>query len=56
MREGKKYEPTRNNDHLNVHSAYLLTMWRANVDCQLVASPRAMLKYCKIRFKGWKKI
>jgi len=41
----KKYEPTRNDDKLNVHNIDLLTMWRANVDCQPVLSRYAMLKY-----------
>jgi len=41
----KKYDPTRNDDRLNVHNIDLLTMWRANVDCQPVLSRHVVLKY-----------
>jgi hypothetical protein len=41
----KKYEPTRNDDRLNVHNVDLLAMWRANVDCQPVVSRHVVLKY-----------
>ena len=41
----KKYEPTRNNDRLNFHNIPLLSIWCANVDCQLVLSRHAVLKY-----------
>ena len=41
----KKYDPTRNDDRLNVHSIELLTIWRANVDFQPVLSRYVVLKY-----------
>jgi hypothetical protein len=41
----KKYEPTRNDDRLNVHNVDLLAMWHANVDCQPVVSRHVVLKY-----------
>ena len=41
----KNYDLERNDDRLNVHNIDLLTMWRANVDCQLVPSQHAVLKY-----------
>jgi hypothetical protein len=41
----KKYEPTRNDDRLNVHHVDLLAMWCANVDCQPVVSRHVVLKY-----------
>ena len=41
----KKYEPTRNDDRLNVHNIDLITMWCANVDCEPVFSRYAVLKY-----------
>ena len=41
----KKYDPTRNDDRLNVHNIDLLTMWHANVDFQPVPSQHDVLKY-----------
>jgi len=39
------YIPARNDERLNIHNVDLLSIWRANVDCQLVLSRHAMLKY-----------
>ena len=41
----KKYEPTPNDNRLNVHNIPLLSIWRANVDCQSALSRHAVLKY-----------
>ena len=40
-----KYECACNDDGLNVHNVPLLSMWRINVDFQLVISHHALLKY-----------
>ena len=45
IKEEKKYDPTRNYDRFNVHKIYLLTMWCANVDRQLVLYWYVALKY-----------
>lgn len=34
----KKYEPERNDDRLNIHNPQIISIWRANIDCQLVIS------------------
>lgn len=39
------YKPTRNDTRLNVHNPTMLAIWRANVDCQLVCSKKAVLQY-----------
>ncbi|XP_059064700.1 uncharacterized protein LOC131856792 [Cryptomeria japonica] len=39
------YTPTRNDDHLNIHSPCMLSIWRANIDCQSVTSRKAVLQY-----------
>jgi hypothetical protein len=41
----KKYEPTQNDDRINIHNLDLLATWRANVDCQPVVSRHDVLKY-----------
>ena len=41
----KKYEPSRNDDNINVHKIDLLTLWRANVVFQQVLSCYVVLKY-----------
>lgn len=40
-----KYEPTRNDDRLNVHNPEMLSIWRENIDCQAVTSQDQVLKY-----------
>ena len=41
----KKYDPTRNDDRLNVHNIDLLKMCRENFDCQPVLSQHVVVKY-----------
>jgi len=41
----KTYVPARNDERLDIHNADLLSIWRANVDCQPVLSRHAVLKY-----------
>ena len=41
----KKYSPARNDPLLNVHNPLMLSVWRANVDCQPVLSRHAVLSY-----------
>ena len=41
----KKYSPARNDALLNVHNPLMLSVWRANVDCQPVLSRHAVLSY-----------
>ena len=40
-----KYNATKNDDRLNLHNPSILSIWRANVDCQPVLSINAVLKY-----------
>ncbi|XP_059074789.1 uncharacterized protein LOC131874875 [Cryptomeria japonica] len=40
-----KHTPARNDDRLNLHNPFILSIWRANVDCQPVLSIDAMIKY-----------
>ncbi|XP_057872859.1 uncharacterized protein LOC131079010 [Cryptomeria japonica] len=39
------YAPARNDDRLNIHSPCMLSIWQANIDCQLVTSRKAILQY-----------
>lgn len=39
------YKRERNDNHLNVHNPTMLTIWRANVDCQAIYSKKAVLQY-----------
>ncbi|XP_057835128.1 uncharacterized protein LOC131045552 [Cryptomeria japonica] len=39
------YKPTRNDDHLNIHNPWMLSLWRANIDCQPVISKKVVLQY-----------
>ena len=41
----KTYTPARNDDRLNSHNPTILSIWRANVDCQPVLSIHAVQKY-----------
>lgn len=41
----KSYEPSRNDDSLNIHNPQMVSIWRANVDCQVVISQLHVLKY-----------
>lgn len=41
----KKYEPTRNDDRLNIHNPEMISIWRANIDCQPIISHELVLKY-----------
>ena len=41
----KTYNPARNDLLLNIHNYTMLSIWRANVDCQLVLCKHAILKY-----------
>ena len=41
----KKYSPARNDALRNVHNPLMLSVWRANVDCQPVLSRHAVLSY-----------
>ena len=41
----KTYTPARNDDRLNSHNPTILSIWRANVDCQPVLSIHAIQKY-----------
>ncbi|XP_057822399.1 uncharacterized protein LOC131034819 [Cryptomeria japonica] len=40
-----KHTPARNDDHLNLHNPFILSIWRANVDCQPVLSIDVVIKY-----------
>ncbi|XP_059066108.1 uncharacterized protein LOC131857481 [Cryptomeria japonica] len=40
-----KHTPARNDDRLNLHNPFILSIWRANVDCQPVLSIDAVIKY-----------
>lgn len=40
-----KYELTRNDDRLNIHNPEMISIWRANIDCQPVVSCKLVLKY-----------
>ncbi|XP_059064231.1 uncharacterized protein LOC131856450 [Cryptomeria japonica] len=40
-----KHTPARNDDRLNLHNPFILSIWRANVDCQLVLSIDVVIKY-----------
>lgn len=40
-----KHTHARNDDHLNLYNPSILSIWRANVDCQSVLSINAVLKY-----------
>ncbi|XP_059070535.1 uncharacterized protein LOC131860176 [Cryptomeria japonica] len=39
------YEPTRNDNRLNIHSPIMLAIWRSNIDCQPVCSKMAVIQY-----------
>ncbi|XP_059070854.1 uncharacterized protein LOC131028544 [Cryptomeria japonica] len=39
------YTPARNDDRLDLHNPFILSIWRANVDCQPVLSIHAVIKY-----------
>ncbi|XP_057827996.1 uncharacterized protein LOC131039303 [Cryptomeria japonica] len=39
------YKPARNDDRLNIHNPWMLSLWRANIDCQPVTSKKAVLQY-----------
>ncbi|XP_059074747.1 uncharacterized protein LOC131874842 [Cryptomeria japonica] len=39
------YKPARNDDRLNIHNPWMLSLWRANIDCQPVTSKKAILQY-----------
>ena len=41
----KTYNPARNDSLLNIHNPTMLSIWRANVDCQPVLSRHVVLKY-----------
>ena len=41
----KTYNPARNDSLLNIHNPTMLSIWRANVDCQHVLSRHVVLKY-----------
>lgn len=41
----KKHEPARNDDRLNIHNPEMISIWRANIDCQPVISCELVLKY-----------
>ena len=41
----KEYALARNDDRLNVHNPKMLSIWRANIDCQAVTSNDQVLKY-----------
>ena len=41
----KKYEPSRNDDRLNIHKPDILIVWRENMDCQPILSRHAVMKY-----------
>ena len=41
----KKYSLARNDALLNVHNPLMLSVWRANVDCQPMLSRHAVLSY-----------
>ena len=45
MRMEKKYEPTRNDDKLNIHNQEMSKIWRENIDCQPIISRELVLKY-----------
>ena len=43
---GKKtYIPARNDELLNIHNSSMLSIWRANVDCQPVLSRHVVMTY-----------
>ena len=41
----KTYDPARSDSLLNIHNPTMLSIWRDIVDCQLVLSRHAILKY-----------
>ncbi|XP_057857720.1 uncharacterized protein LOC131066866 [Cryptomeria japonica] len=40
-----KHTPACNDDRLNLHNPFILSIWRANVDCQPVLSIDVVIKY-----------
>ncbi|XP_059068275.1 uncharacterized protein LOC131047632 [Cryptomeria japonica] len=40
-----KHTSARNDDRLNLHNPFILSIWRANVDCQPVLSIDVVIKY-----------
>ena len=40
-----EFVPKRNSTNLNAHNPSVLSVWRANIDCQAVTSTRAVLNY-----------
>ena len=41
----KTYNPARNDPFLNIHNPTMLSIWRANVDCQPILCKHVVLKY-----------
>ena len=41
----RTYNPARNDSLLNIHKPTMLSIWRDNVDCQLVLCKHVVLKY-----------
>ena len=41
----KTYNPARNDSLLNIHNPTMISIWRANVDCQPVLCKHVVLKY-----------